>query len=163
MLIHLLKPLSFLPVLLMMCLIFSFSAQNGKDSGHLSYKISYKIVEIKSQVFHENKTHEELSAAADHIHFYVRKAGHMAEYFLLAICLSLPLYVYGVRGIRLILVAGILCILFAALDEYHQSFVDGRGPSVRDVGIDTLGAGIGIALVQTFCWLVLHHSFQRKS
>ena len=46
-LITLLKPLSFLPALLMMYIIFSFSAQPGEVSGNLSYKVSYKIVEDK--------------------------------------------------------------------------------------------------------------------
>jgi VanZ family protein len=32
------------------------------------------------------------------------------------------------------------CAIYAAMDEYHQSFVAGRGPSVRDVVIDTCGA-----------------------
>ena len=43
--ITLLKPLSFLPAILMMLLIYGFSAQTGEVSGELSYKISYQIVE----------------------------------------------------------------------------------------------------------------------
>ena len=86
-LITLLKPLSFLPALLMMYLIFSFSAQTGEVSGELSYKISYKIVEIKSEVLHQEKSYDELYYEADQIHFYVRKAAHMTEYFLLALSL----------------------------------------------------------------------------
>ena len=131
-LITLLKPLSFLPALLMMYLIFSFSAQTGEVSGELYYE-------------------------ADQIHFYVRKAAHMTEYFLLAIAVSFPLYVYRVRGFWLFLLAGIICVGFAGLDEYHQSFVAGRGPSVRDVCIDSSGAFIGIILVQLFCWSTLHN------
>ena len=46
-LIHLLKPLSFLPAILMMYLIYSFSAQTGEVSGALSYEVSYQIVETK--------------------------------------------------------------------------------------------------------------------
>lgn len=57
----------------------------------------------------------------------VRKLAHMTEYFLLAVSVSFPLYVYGVRGIWLLLLAGGFCVGFAALDEYHQSFVAGRG------------------------------------
>ena len=155
-LITLLKPLSFLPALLMMYLIFSFSAQTGEVSGELSYKISYKIVEVKNEVLHENKDSYELSYEADNIHFYVRKAAHMTEYFLLAVAISFPLYVYRIRGIWLFLLAGIFCVGFAGLDEYHQSFVGGRGPSVRDVCIDSSGALIGIILVQLFCWFSLH-------
>ena len=125
--ITLLKPLSFLPAILMMYVIYSFSAQTGEVSGQLSYKISYKIVETKNQLLNENKSSAELAVSADTIHFYVRKAGHMTEYFLLAVAISFPLYVYGVRGIWLVILAGIICVGFAGLDEYHQSFVADRG------------------------------------
>ena len=156
-LITLLKPLSFLPALLMMYLIFSFSAQTGEVSGELSYKISYNIVEIKSEILHEGKSYDELNYEANSIQFYVRKAAHMTEYFLLAVAVSFPLYVYRVRGFWLFLLAGIFCAGFAGLDEYHQSFVSGRSPSVRDVCIDSSGALIGIILVQLFCWSTLHN------
>ena len=156
-LIHLLKPLSFLPAILMMYLIYSFSAQTGEVSGALSYKISYQIVETKNELLSENKSYDELAYSASSIELYVRKAAHMTEYCLLAIALSFPLYVYRIRGIWLILLAGIICVGFAGLDEYHQSFVAGRGPSVRDVGIDSIGVLAGILLVQAFCWSTLHN------
>lgn len=159
--ITLLKPLSFLPAILMMYVIYSFSAQTGEVSGQLSYKISYKIVETKNQLLNENKSSAELAVSADIIHFYVRKAGHMTEYFLLAVAISFPLYVYGVRGIWLVILAGIICVGFAGLDEYHQSFVADRGPSLRDVGIDSIGALIGILMVQAFCWSTLHNPPKR--
>ena len=64
----------------------------------------------------------------------------------------------------LILLAGVLCVGFAGFDEYHQSLVEGRGPSVKDVLIDSAGAGLGILLVQAFCWSTLHqpHSGRKK-
>jgi VanZ family protein len=37
-----------------------------------------------------------------------------------------------------------LCILYAITDEYHQSFVPGRSPRGMDVGIDALGAVLGL-------------------
>ena len=146
----------------MMYVIFSFSAQTGEVSGELSYKISYKIVETKNDVLNENKSYDELNYEAYQIQFYVRKAAHMTEYFLLAVAISFPLYVYRIRGFWLFLLAGIFCVGFAGLDEYHQSFVDGRGPSVRDVGIDSSGALIGIILVQLFCWSTLHNPSIKK-
>lgn len=156
-LIHLLKPLSFLPAILMMYLIYSFSAQTGEVSGALSYEVSYQIVETKNEVLNENKTYDELAYSASSIEFYVRKAAHMTEYCLLVIAISFPLYVYGVRGVWLILLAGAICVGFASFDEYHQSFVSDRGPSVRDVGIDSIGVTVGILLVQAFCWSTLHN------
>lgn len=160
--INLLKPLSFLPALVMMLLIYSFSAQTGEVSGDLSFKISYKIVEIKSEVLNENKSYDELVNDANNIHYYVRKAAHMTEYFLLAISISFPLYVYRVRGFWLMLLAGIVCVSFAGFDEYHQAFVDGRGPSVKDVCIDSIGAFIGIVMVQAFCWSTMHNPSAHK-
>lgn len=38
-------------------------------------------------------------------------------------------------------------LIYAITDEYHQSFVAGRGPSIRDVCIDTTGVFIGIIIV----------------
>ena len=137
-----LKPLTFIPIIIVLSLIFSFSGQSGKKSGELSYKISYKIVEIKNNIFNEEKTPDDLAESAEGIHFYVRKAAHMTEYFVLCLTIIFPLYVYGVRGFNLFILSIILSAGFAGLDEYHQSFVDGRGPSVKDVLIDTSGAFI---------------------
>ena len=91
--------------------LFIFSS--GEVSGNLSYKISYEIIETKSELLSENLSSEEIAYKADGIHYYVRKAAHMTEYFLLAIAISFPLYVYGVRGIWLMLLAGIVCVGFA--------------------------------------------------
>jgi VanZ family protein len=41
--------------------------------------------------------------------------------------------------------------LYAATDETHQIFVPGRNASVRDVLLDTFGAGLGLAV--TWCAL----------
>lgn len=116
-LITLLKPLSFLPALLMMYIIFSFSAQTGEVSGNLSYKISYQIVETKNELLNTGKSYEELAYEAEQIHYYVRKAAHMTEYCLLAVAVSFPFYVYRIRGLRLFLLAEIICVGFAGLDE----------------------------------------------
>ena len=159
-----LKPLSFLPAIAMMCVIYLVSAQTGEVSGELSYEISYQLVETKNEILNTQLTLDQLSQQAHSIQYYVRKAAHLTEYFLLAIAVSFPLYVYGVRGIWLILLSGAICVGFAGFDEYHQSLVEGRGPSVKDVLIDSAGAGLGILLVQAFCWSTLHqpHSGRKK-
>ena len=103
--ITLLKPLSFLPALLVMYMIFSFSAQNGTESGDLSFKVSVKLVEVGSEVLDMKLTDSEIQMYANKYHHYVRKLGHMTEYCVLAITLCVPLYAYGVRGIWLYLQA----------------------------------------------------------
>ena len=143
-----LKPLSFIPALLMMYIIFSFSAQDGATSSNLSYKVTYKAVSMADNALDLELTDKQISRCIRKIHYYVRKLAHFSEYFLLAVSVAVPLYVYGIRGLWLVLTAGILCVGFAALDEFHQYFVRGRGCSARDVLIDSCGALIGILFVR---------------
>lgn len=153
-----LKPFSFLPALTIMYLIFSFSSQTGEVSGDLSYRVSYKVVEVAEmvdQVVDLGIEPGNTDYYAEKINYYVRKAAHMTEYFCLAVAVAFPFYVYGLRGFPLLLLAGAICVGFAGLDEYHQSFVEGRGPSLRDVGIDSLGIFFGIMVVRLFCWTTL--------
>ena len=149
----LLKPFSFVPALIMMYVIFSFSAQDGAVSGNLSYKVSEIIVESANEAFELNWSDEQIDYYIERIHHPVRKLAHMTEYFLLAVSVSFPLYVYGVRGLWLPVLAGGFCVAFAALDEYHQSFVAGRGPSKKDVAIDSIGVLAGVLMVQFICFI----------
>lgn len=152
---HVFKPLSFLPAILIMYLIFTFSGQTGDTSAELSYKVSCKVVEIQGQLTGQNYDDYTIAVKADSIHHLVRKAAHMTEYCLLAIAVSFPFYVYGLRGLPLVILAMGICVGFAGLDEYRQSFVAGRGPSKKDVLIDSCGALIGVTLVRIFCWIFL--------
>ena len=143
-----LKPLSFLPAIGMMYIIYYLSGQDGITSAGLSLKVSIKVVELASRIFDHPLTHEEIMQYADLIHFMIRKCAHMFLYFLLAVSVSFPLYVYGLRGIPLMLVAGGFCVAFACGDEYHQSLVQGRGPSKKDVLIDSIGILAGVIVVR---------------
>lgn len=72
--------------------------------------------------------------------FYIeRKGAHIAEFFILTILLAnLLLKKYPtVKGG--FLVASLLSLLYAVLDEVHQLFVFGREGKITDVGFDSLG------------------------
>ncbi len=86
----LLKPFSFVPALMMMSLIFSFSSQDGTTSGNLSYKVSEIIVESANDAFELNWSGSEIRHYIEQIHHPVRKLAHMTEYFLLAVSVSFP-------------------------------------------------------------------------
>lgn len=150
-----LKPLSFIPALVMMYVIFSFSSQTGAESSALSTKVTKGILIVADRLTDQNWTEEDIDARVGRYEHYVRKLAHMTEYCVLAITIALPLYVYGLRGTGLLILVGFLCIAFAASDEYHQSMVANRGPSARDVMIDTCGSVIGIMLVRIFSWIAL--------
>src|SRR5512142_1984658 len=75
--------------------------------------------------------------------FLVKKAGHMAGYGLLALA-----YWFGLRfEKRYWWLPILLAVIYAASDEFHQSFIAGRNPSLRDVFLfDGGGASLTIAL-----------------
>ena len=71
----------------------------------------------------------------------VKKGGHMLGYGLLAMSYW-NAFSWDRRKRPL---AWLLAVLYAATDEFHQSFVSGRHPSVWDVLIfDNLGALISL-------------------
>ena len=144
------KVCSFLPALLLMCTIFSFSAQTGEVSSGLSYQVSARLVDTVSSISGKELSDDDREMWIDRIHTPVRKAAHMSEYCLLALFVSLPLTVWGIRGRKRFLLALAFCTAFAGSDEFHQSFVGGRGPSLFDVLIDSAGAAAGCALLLIF-------------
>jgi VanZ family protein len=87
------------------------------------------------------------------IHHYVRKSGHLAEYFIFS-CLLLR----GIRGqrtdMRLAWAALAIAIVlgYASLDEFHQSFVPGRTAAVSDVLLDTLGGTVAQVVALAIGW-----------
>ena len=50
----------------------------------------------------------------------------------------------------LFLIAALACAIFAASDEFHQSFVPSRTSSPTDVMIDVCGALVGLAICLMF-------------
>jgi VanZ family protein len=75
--------------------------------------------------------------------FLVRKAGHMFVFGVLAVLLWRALASSSVR--RAMLWSLALAVLYAASDEFHQSFTAGRHPSPVDVGIDSVGVLLALA------------------
>ena len=79
------------------------------------------------------------------IDYVLRKGAHLTEYcvlFLLSRRASANSFA-GWNGNKAVIASLAFSVLYAASDEYHQSFVPTRGPSVIDVGIDSAGAAIG--------------------
>jgi VanZ family protein len=88
------------------------------------------------------------------IDFLLRKAGHFTEYAILAVLVHHALGIARQWSAdRRLLVAWLLAALYAASDEWHQSFVPGRTPAVTDVVIDACGALAGLLVWRRVgCW-----------
>jgi VanZ family protein len=85
------------------------------------------------------------------LHAIIRKTAHLAEYFIFSILLFRAL-----RGeqtgwkLRWAISAIAIAAGYAALDEFHQSFVTSRTASPWDALIDTVGASV--AQIAAGCW-----------
>jgi len=83
------------------------------------------------------------SVQIDHLLLAIRKVAHLAEYFILSIFWGRALSPKITSERRSSLGAIALCAIWAALDEYHQSFVASRTASIVDLGIDLIGVLLG--------------------
>ena len=91
-------------------------------------------------------------AALNAIQFGIRKLAHLTEYAILAALLWRALRGgtrWQVKMSILFFVAWVACAIFAASDEFHQSFVPSRTSSPIDVMIDICGAFLGLGV----CWM----------
>jgi VanZ family protein len=73
-----------------------------------------------------------------------RKIGHVGGYALLT-----ALWAWALSGItgRPVAIAALIAFVYAATDEYHQSFVETRNGSPIDVGVDTIGIALAAWLI----------------
>jgi VanZ family protein len=80
-----------------------------------------------------------LNSGLGTVDYVLRKGAHMTEYAILAVLL--------VRATGSYAWALALTVAYAASDEVHQIFVRGRHGSPIDVGIDAVGALIGLGVL----------------
>lgn len=72
--------------------------------------------------------------------FIVKKTAHLIEYGILAVLLYRAFLGYEKTKITALVLSLLITVVYAASDEFHQSFVSGREGRLRDVIIDTIGA-----------------------
>ncbi|WP_239257148.1 VanZ family protein [Listeria ilorinensis] len=95
---------------------------------------------------------KEVSIAADgysgFIEFFIRKAAHFLTYFGMGALLYAGLRSYFGSRRWCLVISLLLPLLFAASDEFHQSFTGGRTPLVQDVILDFIGATCGVFFIK---------------
>ena len=141
--------LSLAAVLAVAAMIFFFSAQQAEDSSKLSGVVTDFVLSLTVPGYRE-MTPEQRAPYLTAWSFWVRKCAHFSEYALLAVTLVWFLHYVRRRDSLALLLLGawVIATLYACTDEYHQMFVDGRGPALLDVAIDSAGALTG-ALAMT--------------
>lgn len=121
-------------VLAWMLVIFHFSSETGKVSESRSIAITKVVVNTSAPS--PSKTQD----------YWIRKAAHVSEYTILALLVVSALQVGRARRRKYIVIALLICLIYAGSDELHQYFVSGRDGRVIDVLIDGVGVTIGLLL-----------------
>ena len=140
-----------LPLLLWMGFIFSLSTDRGSSehSRPLIEVILHKLVPTLAA---------QLSPAQfERLDFDLRKTGHVTEYLILTLLAYRAVQTDSRRfRSRHVLFPLFLGLLYAASDEWHQSFVPSRWGVASDVLYDMFGVTLGTVLMQ---W---REQFQRE-
>lgn len=124
------KTLAWSFVLVWMLIIFSFSSQVAKESNRLSNSVSEVVIKIFGEDVDINNN-------------ILRKSAHFIIYFILGVLMAYALTLNGINLYKSVIIALLVCFIYAISDEVHQLFINGRSGEVKDILIDTMGAVYG--------------------
>lgn len=136
---------SWIAVAAVMIMIFHFSSQPAE----LSTTTSGGVIEFICNIYARIKgiPCSTLDKSIETLQHTVRKTAHFSIYLLLGMFSSNAFFQSGVKKLRKVGgFAFLLSAFYAATDEFHQRFVEGRSGEIRDVCIDSSGALVGILL-----------------
>lgn len=166
-----------------MAVVFLFSSQSGTKSAAVSQKVTANMVELIPKDYldkvteppkqsgtttpeittnekkpNQKEPQKELSkeqlALIKKWHTPIRKLAHMAEFGSLASLAFIFLLTWGGKILWRYAASLGFALVYAATDELHQLFRDGRGARLSDVAIDFAGAFIACTLALIVVMLV---------
>lgn len=128
-----------LTTIIIMILIFAFSAQNADESSKLSEGFISTIIGHILRILPQFGMDYE---------FVIRKYAHVFEYFCLGLSTFMLLheikpdkYLFPMVGTE------IICYLYSCTDEFHQTFVPGRSGKIIDTFIDSIGISLAVIVL----------------
>lgn len=139
-------------IILLLCIIincaviFNFSGQVATKSSKTSGRVADIVIKIVPS-FNKLNDEEKVILKKKYINPIVRKLAHFSIYALLGLWTILFMFTFKRTFYQRGLTAICFCIFYAATDEFHQLFVEGRGAQVVDVWIDSLGAIISVLTI----------------
>ena len=115
------RMLRWIPALLWMAVIFWLSSRTGNELGAMFPLVEKWLPWLGGFNF-----------------------GHFVAYFILALCYWWAIGSHRWSAKLLII---LLCVLYGASDEYHQTFVEGRYADWVDLRNDAIGAALAVCFV----------------
>lgn len=127
--------ISWAAVAVCMGIIFFLSAQDGSESSDTSGRLM-RLIEMLNLPISEA---------------FLRNAAHFLEFTGLAVLVFNALY--HTCGCKRPFLSFIITSAYAATDEFHQMFVEGRACTFSDWMTDSLGAASGIIVLCIFIYI----------
>ena len=151
------KIILWIAVITLSLAIFDFSAKTATESAGMSSQIAEKVVDLVEKVVDIDDSQRE--SVLYTVHLLIRKGAHFLEFVLLSILVFFLAESYKLSRKVCFLIALGYCLVFAASDEFHQLFVNGRSGQISDVMLDFCGALFGACI----CYLVVKISEKKKN
>ena len=127
-------------VLIWMAIVFYFSSQSAQNSDKTSIGITEKILSI----FIKNRTkRQEVILKFNPM---VRKMAHFVLYTIGGMLILNFIHIFNISEKHKLLYSIFLGTIYAASDEIHQLFIEGRGGQVTDVILDAMGVATGVCI-----------------
>ena len=135
-----------------MVTIFVLSSEAAEESSDTSSTLTKVAVVIIDRNYYQEppEIQQEIWHKAS---FIVRKLAHFSIYAALGFCAS---FTVGRRRLFTLKSLGVIVsgFLYAASDEFHQSFSAGRSCEFRDMMIDTGGVTAGMLISLVFMGII---------
>jgi len=122
-------------------IVFIFWMSTGVFSFNYTSSIIVPVIKFVAKEISDER--------ASHIHWLIRKSGHVTEYFILGALVIRAFCAGTIKSltVRQTLYSLLIVVLYASSDEFHQFFIATRTASTSDIGIDTVGGICAIGIV----------------
>ena len=125
-------------VIIWMITILSFSSESAEFSDNKSRTIVQIIMPLIEKL--------NIEISIDQLNHYIRKTAHIFNYFLLSILLTIAWRLSFTNKAKYT-APYIIATIFSAIDEFFQTFINGRGGRLSDVMIDNIGILLALLLI----------------
>lgn len=122
-------------------IIFWFTSFNADDSRQMSLSLAHHIKNVIARFFYVNDKDEFWDTT---LNAMLRKFAHFIEFFYHGVTTGILMATLIIKKGIAFASSATICFATAALDEYRQTFIPGRGPQWSDVAIDCAGALTGL-------------------
>lgn len=141
--------------LLLSILIVLFIFYNSLKNGEESSNASLTVLNFLNDFFSSIGTSFRFEG------YFIRKLAHFIEFFILGFFIMLDFEAFTGKTVSVLGYPLFLCLLIPVIDEYIQTFSEGRTSLVTDVLLDFSGAITGIIFV--IIWIFIKNKFFKRN